>query len=237
MNENMDDKIKEDLALAYKIIAHLHMDDHTYTHLSARPQGADYYYIYPFGYRFEEVTPNCLLKVSLDGTVLEGSEKQYNKTGYVIHGSIYRNRPDLNAVFHLHTPATLAVSAMKSGLLPISQWALHFYERTSYYEYNALALDDAAHGDPMIKDLANNKVMFLRNHGFITCGDTLQEALFYSYHLEQACRTQIAALSGSTELVIPSHAVCKQACHDVLSFEKNLGERDWEAWVRLINRK
>jgi ribulose-5-phosphate 4-epimerase/fuculose-1-phosphate aldolase len=230
----MDSKIKADLANAYKIIAKLGMDDHTYTHLSARPKGANYYYIYPFGLRFDEVTPSCLLKVSLTGNILEGKEKQYNKTGYVIHGSIYRNRPELNSIFHLHTVATVAVSAMKSGLLPISQWALHFYENVTYHDYNALALDDTRQGDPLARDLADKKVMFLRNHGFISCGATIQEALFYCYHLELACKTQIAALSCNAELIIPSHDICKQTCKDVLSFEKNLGERDWEAWVRLL---
>jgi len=230
----MDSKIKADLANAYKIIAKLGMDDHTYTHLSARPKGANYYYIYPFGLRFDEVTPACLLKVSLTGNILEGKEKQYNKTGYVIHGSIYRSRPELNSIFHLHTVATVAVSAMKNGLLPISQWALHFYENVTYHDYNALALDDTRQGDPLARDLADKKVMFLRNHGFISCGTTVQEALFYCYHLELACKTQIAALSCNAELIIPSHDICKQTCKDVLSFEKNLGERDWEAWVRLL---
>jgi ribulose-5-phosphate 4-epimerase/fuculose-1-phosphate aldolase len=230
----MDSKIKADLANAYKIIAKLGIDDHTYTHLSARPKGANYYYIYPFGLRFDEVTPSCLLKVSLTGNLLEGREKQYNKTGFVIHGSIYRSRPELNSIFHLHTVATVAVSAMKNGLLPISQWALHFYENVTYHDYNALALDDTRQGDPLARDLADKKVMFLRNHGFISCGTTVQEALFYCYHLELACKTQIAALSCNAELIIPSRDICKQTCKDVLSFEKNLGERDWEAWVRLL---
>ena len=228
----MDNKIKTDLANAYQIVAKLGMDDHTYTHLSARPNGADYYYIYPFGLRFDEVTPSCLLKVSLTGDILEGKEKQYNKTGYVIHGSIYRNRSELNSIFHLHTIATIAVSAMKSGLLPISQWALHFYEGVSYHAYNGHARDNSKHGDPLV--LADKKVMFLRNHGFISCGTTVQEALFYCYHLELACKTQISALSSNAELIIPSHDICKQTCKDILSFEKNLGERDWEAWVRLL---
>ena len=71
-------------------------------------------------------------------------------------------------------------------------------------------------------------------HGFISCGTTVQEALFYCYHLELACKTQISALSSNAELIIPSHDICKQTCKDILSFEKNLGERDWEAWVRLL---
>ena len=134
----------------------------------------------------------------------------------------------------VETRNELAVSAMKSGLLPISQWALHFYEGVSYHAYNGHARDNSKHGDPLVLDLADKKVMFLRNHGFISCGTTVQEALFYCYHLELACKTQIAALSSNAELIIPSHDICKQTCKDILSFEKNLGERDWEAWVRLL---
>ena len=83
-------QLKKDLVAAYRIIAHLGLDDHTYTHLSAIPHGANYYYINPFGLSFEEVTENNLLKVSFDGEIIEGEEFQYNKTGYVIHGNIYK---------------------------------------------------------------------------------------------------------------------------------------------------
>ena len=81
--------VRKNLALAYNIMAHLGLDDHTYTHLSSRSTEGDSFYIYPFGLRYEEVTPDCLMKVRFDGTVLEGEEYQYNKTGYVIHGALY----------------------------------------------------------------------------------------------------------------------------------------------------
>lgn len=229
-------QIKEKLSYAYRILGKLGMDDHTYTHLSARPEGADYFYIYPFGYRFDEVSANDLLKVSLDGNILEGSEFQYNKTGYIIHGNIYRARQDINAVFHLHTTSTVAVSAMKDGLLPISQWAMHFYEHIAYHEYNSLALDNHTHGTDITRDLADKKVMLMRNHGYISCGSTIHEAMFYCYHMEQACRTQIAALSSGSELTLPSHQICQQARHDIMSFEEDLGIRDWHAWVRWIDK-
>lgn len=226
--------IREDLADLYQIVAKLGLGDHTYTHLSARPKGADYYYIFPLGFRFEEVTPECLLKVSLDGEILEGEECQYNQTGYVIHGSIYKERPDLNSVIHVHTISSIAVSAMKDGLLPISQWALHFYKKVSYHNYNALALDNSEHGNPLVKDMGNNKVIFLRNHGYITCGKTIQEALFFCYHLNLACQAQVAALSCSSELIIPNHETCLKARSDLLDFEENLGQRDWQAWQRFL---
>jgi len=225
---------KQNLAYAYQILGKLGMADHTYTHLSARPNGADFYYINPFGFRFEEITEHNLLKVSLDGEVLEGSEFQYNKTGYVIHGNIYKKRSDLNAIFHLHTVASIAVSAMKQGLLPISQWALHSYDQVSYHEYNSLALDSDVHGDGLVKDLGDKKILFLRNHGIITSGSTIHEAMFYCHHLELACKTQVAALSMGQELIMPDEAICKKSNHDLLSFEKDLGARDWQAWIRWV---
>ena len=228
-------QIKKNLAYAYRILGKLGMDDHTYTHLSARPEGADYFYIYPFGCRFEEVTEDILLKVSLDGKILEGEEYQYNKTGYIIHGNIYKAREDLNAVFHLHTVSTVAVSAMEKGLMPISQWALHFYDHVVYHEYNSLALDNKEHGSDIIKDLADKKVMMLRNHGYIACGTTIHEAMFYCYHMELACKTQIAALSSGQKLISPPHKICQKTRSDIMSFEKDIGIRDWQAWTRWVD--
>ena len=225
---------KENLSLAYKILAKLGYDDHTYTHLSARdPNNPNAFYINPFGLRFNEIEPETLIKVSLDGKVLEGQEYQYNKTGYIIHGSIYTHRPDIQAIFHLHTPDTLAVSALEEGLLPISQWALHFYNKISYHDYDSLALDDHQ-GNKLIQDLDKNYVALLRNHGFITAGRTIQEAMFYTHHLQKACETQCKILAMGKKYIIPSTEICEKSVQDLLSFEKNLGERDWHAWKRWV---
>ncbi|MDX2164807.1 MAG: class II aldolase/adducin family protein [Gammaproteobacteria bacterium] len=226
--------IKENLATAYKILAKLGLDDHTYTHLSARDENdPNTFYINPFGLCFHEVETENLIKVTLDGKILEGEEYQYNKTGYVIHGSIYSARPDIQAIFHLHTPDTLAVSALEDGLMPISQWALHFYNKISYHDYDSLALEDQQ-GNKLIQDLGKNYVALLRNHGFITSGRTIQEAMFYTHHLQKACETQCKILSMGKKVVVPSKETCEKAVHDLLSFEKNLGERDWHAWKRWV---
>lgn len=224
------DRLK--LAQAYQILAMLGLDDHTYTHLSHRSY-RDSFWIYPFGVMFEEVTENKLIEVSFDGEILQGEEFQYNRTGYVIHGEIYKARKDINAIFHLHTPEIVAVSACQNGLLPISQWALHFYDKISYHNYDSLALD-SSQGNEMVSDLGANFNMLLRNHGSITSGRTIEEAMFYTYHLQKACETQYLALSMNQDLVLPSEEICKRAVHDLLSFEENLGQRDWLAWVRKL---
>ena len=88
-------------------------------------------------------------------------------------------------------------------------------------------------GEKIADDLGSNYVMLMRNHGSITCGRTIQEAMFYTYHLQQAAKTQCLALSMNGEPIIPEPHLCQKAVHDLLSFEKNLGIRDWNAWLRL----
>jgi ribulose-5-phosphate 4-epimerase/fuculose-1-phosphate aldolase len=231
-----DAAIRRNLAYAYRILAHLGLDDHTYTHLSMRATDGQSYYIYPFGLRFEEVTADNLIRATTDGKILQGQEYQYNATGYVIHGAIYRSRPDINAVFHIHTPEIAAVSACEKGLLPINQWALHFYNRISYHDYDSLALNPEQ-GSDLSQDLGKNYTALLRNHGSVTCGRTVEEAMFYTYHLQQACKTQCLTLAMNQPLSIPAPETCEKAVTDLLSFEKNLGARDWQAWVRLIDSK
>lgn len=225
-------ELRKNLAAAYRILAHMGMDNLTYTHLSARVPGEESFYIYPFGYLYSEVTPASLLHITFDGDVLEGSQQHYNPTGYALHSAIYRARPELNAVFHLHTTAGVAVSTMKCGLLPISQFALHFYNRISYHDYDSLALDTHKAEEGMKKILGGNKTIILRNHGTITCGTTIPEAFFYTHHLEEACKVQCLAMGCRNELILLDEAICEEACQELLSFEKELGERDWLAVLR-----
>jgi ribulose-5-phosphate 4-epimerase/fuculose-1-phosphate aldolase len=226
----------EKLVSAYHILAHLGLDDHTYAHLSIRIPGGSSFYIQPFGLRFEEVTRDVLMEVSFEGEVLHGKEYQYNRTGYMIHGSLYQHRPDLQVIFHIHTPEIVAVSACTQGLMPISQWALHFYDKVAYHAYNSLTLDDS-HGDQLLSDLGEKKIMLLRNHGSITAGQSVEEVMFYTYHLQQACKAQCLALAMNQDLIVPPQEVCAKSVQDLLTFEQNLGERDWQAWIRLLHQK
>lgn len=234
MSSTQDQKIREDLAAAYQLFAHYGMDDLTYAHLSARSADQDSYFIYPLGMIFDEVTASNLLRVSLTGEILEGSEMSYNKTGYAIHGAIYRHKPQLNAIFHLHSLASTAVSAMKSGLLPLSQFAFHFYNNIGYHAYNSLVLD-SQQGDTLVDNLGDNSALLLQNHGMLTVGPTIQEAFFYAFFLEKACKVQ-CMIGEKTETIKPSDAVAQKARQDMRAFESDLGMRDWLAQIRLLDR-
>lgn len=227
--------IKESLSQAHGLLHMLGLDDHTYTHLSAKLEGTDTFLLTPFGLCFEEVTADSLLTVDFEGKLKEGSPHLVNQTGYVIHSALYKQLPHVHAVFHLHTPESVAVSVLKEGLMPLSQWALHFYDHVAYYDYDSLALDNQQ-GERLGKSLGQASVLFLRHHGIVTAGRTIHEAMFYAYHLQKACETQCKILAMKAEIIPLDTSVCKKTVKDLLSFEKDLGRRDWDAWVRRLER-
>ena len=230
------DSIRSELAKAYQIIAMLGWDDSTYTHLTHRHPDKPHFFIQPFGLFFEEVTKSNLVEVDFLGNSVSPLDAEINKTGYTIHSSIYQTRPEINAIFHLHTPESIAVSADPRGILPISQHAYHFHDRVSYYDYDSLTLHQETQGQEITKNFELDvPIMVLRNHGTIVCGKTIQEAFFYQYHLQKACIIQCMLHPTVHENpIIPEQKVCEKAQRDILDFEKNLGLRDWRAFCRKL---
>lgn len=227
---------RSELATAYKICDKLGLSDLTYTHLSARASNQSFY-IYPFGLLFDEVTSSNLLEVSTQGTILQGEEYQYNKTGYIIHGSIYEKKENVNAIFHLHTPSIVAVSCFKEGLLNLSQWALHFTGKIAYHDYDSLALNKHQHGSKILQDLGNFPILMMRHHGVLITGKTIQECLFFAYHLEKACQTQcLMGIHSQLTVCRISDEIALRSNKDLLSFESDLGRRDFLALERFVNR-
>lgn len=225
-----EQQIKHNLSAAYNLLAMLGLDDHTYTHLTHRSPEQDTFYMLPFGLKFAQVTPQNLLTVNLEGDIIAGHEAIYNITGYQTHGAIYKKRKDIQAIFHLHTPHMVAVASMQRGLLPISQWALHFYDQINYHNYDSLVTQQHQ-GEQLTHDLADKMVLLMRNHGAIITGKTIHEAMFYTHHLELACKTQCLALATGEQLVIPSPSTCTRSSQTLLAFEQDLGKRDWHAWM------
>jgi ribulose-5-phosphate 4-epimerase/fuculose-1-phosphate aldolase len=202
--------IRCDLAALYRLVAHHRMTDFIYTHISARIPGPEHHFlINRYGVLFHDMRASDLVKIDLDGNVLDGepASRRVNAAGFTIHSAIHMAREDLTCVVHTHTAAGIAVSAQKHGLLPISQHALKFYGHLSYHGYEGIALD-LDERDRLIADLGpTNKAMILLNHGLLVGGRTIPEAWNQIYYLERACQAQVAALSGGAELVLPPEEV------------------------------
>ncbi|MCG5241222.1 class II aldolase/adducin family protein [Azospirillum doebereinerae] len=229
-------KARTDLAAAYRLFDRLGMTDLIYTHMSARiPDTPDHFLINPYGLMFHEVTPDNLVKVDIDGNLVEEREgDQINPAGFTIHSAVHRARHDAGAVIHLHTDAGMAVSAQADGLLPITQHSLRWYNRIAYHDYEGIALD-LAERERLVADLGTHHTMILRNHGLMTVGQDVPEAAILMYYLEQACRQQVMALSGGRPLITPPAEVCEHTARQYEHAYPRAGVLEWESLVRWLD--
>lgn len=219
-------KLRIQLAAAYRLAYKYGMSELIYTHISLRVPGATpTYLLNPHGMLFNQITASSLVKLDLAGNLVGPSEWPVNRAGVAIHGSILAARPDINCVFHTHTPYTTAVSALQCGLLPMSQAALRFQGNTTYHDYGRAA-SDGAEGARLVKDLGDKSVMILRNHGGITTGKNVGEAFVAAFYLERACQFQILAQSAGVPLTLPDD--------DIVAASGNRPPSDDRAWPSLL---
>ena len=231
-------ELRCDLAAAYRLIAHFGMDDLIYTHLSVRMPGEDHRFLLnPYGLMFDEITASSLVAVDPDGHAIEEEEEsKINNAGFTIHSAVHMARDDAHCVMHTHTTAGMAVAAQDQGLLPLNQMSMEFYGRTSYHDYEGVALD-LDERDRLVRDLGGNSAMILRNHGLLTTGRTVAEAFHYMYYLEQACRIQIAATQGGQKVTPVPDAVAAHTAAQFASWSDAKGQRPWAALRRRLDRE
>lgn len=196
-------KARVDLAALYRLTALHGWDDMIFTHISHRVPGPEHHFlINPYGYFFEEITASSLVKVDLDGSIVQETDAMINPAGFTIHSAIHAAREDAMVVMHVHTDQGVAVSAQKEGLLPISQTAMAVREDVAYHDYEGIALD-LDERERLVADLGPKKhSMILRNHGTLTCGATAAQTFTRMFFLERACKMQIMALSAGRNGVL-----------------------------------
>lgn len=232
-------QVRHELAAFYRLLAHFEMTDLIDTHISARVPGtSDHFLINRYGVLFEEMRPQDLVKIDLQGHLVDGQDpakSRINLAGFTIHSAIHEARHDLVCVVHTHTPDGIAVSCQADGLLPISQHALKFYNRMGYHDYEgvALNLDERAR---LVNSLGPHDVMILRNHGLVAAGSSIAKAFHNIMFLERACRAQIKALCGGRALSILSPEVCARAGEQGADRPEvaEIVQLGWDAALRLL---
>ncbi len=177
-NDKTEWETRVDLAACYRLVALYGMSDLVYNHITARvPDHHDQFLINAYGYLYEEITASNLYKIDIDGNVIQRPDTPYgiNQAGFVIHSAVHAAREDVGCVIHTHARASMAISMMECGLLPLSQHAMRFYGDVGYHPYEGVALDLDERAR-LIEHLGDKNVMFLRNHGLLVCGTSIAEA-------------------------------------------------------------
>jgi ribulose-5-phosphate 4-epimerase/fuculose-1-phosphate aldolase len=232
-------EVRVDLAAAYQLAALFRWTDLIYTHFSARVPGTEHILINPYGLMFDEITASNLVKIDLEGNVLDDPTGMgMNEAGFVIHGCVHLARPEINCVIHTHTRAGVGVSAHKCGLLPLSQHAMRVQAQVTYHDFEGIALE-MDERERLARDLGpSSKAMILRNHGLLTLGDSVREAFELMYYLDCACQIQVDALAGGMEnAILMSQQAARTAAAQFERPDRPSVHKDWPALLRLLDRK
>ena len=245
MTSQTEQELRIDLAAAYRLIDHFGWSELIWTHTTVRVPGPEHHFlINPYGYRFDEVTASNLVKVDLDGKIIGDPNQEINPAGFVIHSAIHMARHDVGCVMHTHTVAGMAVAALECGLLPISMYALGYVGAVAYHDFEGPSLD-LEERERLAADLGTKDILILRNHGLLTCGETVAQAFVRMYRLERACQVQLAAQGTGGALVVPPGAVRELSRERSDVFLKAEGEDgysknpnpEFAALKRLMDRK
>jgi ribulose-5-phosphate 4-epimerase/fuculose-1-phosphate aldolase len=226
-------KVRVELAALYRLVALYGWDDMIYTHISARLPGPDHHFlINPYGMFFGEMTASSLVKIDLEGQILQETPYFINPAGFTIHSAVHAAREDAHYVMHLHSDQGVAVSAQKDGLLPLSQHALIVLPRLAYHDYEGIALN-LDERERLVADLGETKtLMLLRNHGTLAVGKTAADCWTGMFYLERACKQQVMALSAGRDNVL----IAPQAAQDEVKGQVSRGIGGALAWPGALRR-
>ncbi|MGH8672698.1 MAG: class II aldolase/adducin family protein [Burkholderiales bacterium] len=230
-------RARVDLAACYRLVAHYGWDDLIFTHISARVPGPEtHFLINPYGLMFDEITASSLVKIDLHGRKVADSAYDINPAGFTIHSAVHEAREDAHCVLHLHTTAGVAVSAQKDGLLPISQQSLFPLSALAYHDYEGIALNPDEK-PRLVADLGQANFMILRNHGLLTCGETVAEAFLNMYILQRACEVQVMAQGGGKELISVPQPIVSGIQAAAKAVSRGMGAQlSWPGLIRKMDR-
>ncbi len=231
-------KARVDLAALYRLAALNGWDDMIFTHISARVPGPEHHFlINPYGFFFEEMTASSLVKVDLQGQIVQQTPHFINPAGFTIHSAIHAAREDAHYVIHLHTDAGVAVSAQAEGLLPLTQHGLVAGPQVAYHDYEGIALN-LDERERIVADLgATKKLMMLRNHGILAVGATAAEAWVGIYFLQKACLQQVMALSIGRENVLLAPETAREEVRQQTAGLPMIAGLAWPGLLRQLDRK
>ena len=226
-----------ELAACYRIFDMLGWSESIYNHISVRVPGEpDAFLINPYGLLWSEVTASNLVKIDIDGNNVGGSPYPVNKAGFTQHSYFHRHLDWAHAIVHTHTPDTMAVCSSAEGLTPTNFYSCFFQGQIGYHDFEGITVR-AEEGERLLANLANRRVLMLRNHGPVVLGRTIAEMFLSYYMLQRACEIQVKTAALGHPVVVPPEVI---AVHlrdqSQVELPGGPGHADLQAWIRKLDR-
>ena len=184
---------KQRLAAGFRLFSKMGFDEGVAGHITARdPEFTDTFWVNPFGVHFSQVNVSNLIRVDHHGSVVEGKHP-VNKAAFVIHSRVHGARPDAVGAAHSHSTWGRAFSALGRTLDPITQDSCAFYKDHALYDDFGGVVVELDEGTRIAEALGTNKAAILLNHGLLTVGKSVDEAVWWFITMERSCQVQMLA--------------------------------------------
>jgi ribulose-5-phosphate 4-epimerase/fuculose-1-phosphate aldolase len=225
------------LALANRMVAYEGVLD-GFGHISVRHPGNPDRYLLARSRSPELIEPSDILEFTLDSELLtKGDLLPYGEC--VIHGEIYKARPDVNAVCHHHSVAILPFCITGMALQPmfglgaVMGAKVPFWDSRDEFSDTPMVLTTAEQGASLARALGPHSMVLMRRHGATVVGGGIQETVFRSIHTHRNAELQLrsAALGQISPL---SEGEAAMACAYSLR-ERPMG-RAWEYWTTRLTK-
>lgn len=231
---NAEREARVELAALYRLIEQQGWGEGIYNHISLRiPDAPESFLIKRHDLMYSEVTASNLVRVRMDADLDEHAG--VNRPGFVLHGGVLADRPDVNCALHVHTASGIAVSADREPLKMVSQYAVRFYGRVGYHEYEGIT-DGLAERATIARDLADNAALFMRNHGVLVVASSAPAAFVRIKDLLEACRIQLLLQAKDDRLVEVPVDVCERTLRQFEKHDNGRGGAEWPAYLRSLDR-
>jgi ribulose-5-phosphate 4-epimerase/fuculose-1-phosphate aldolase len=184
---------KQRLAASFRLFARFGYDEGVAGHITVRdPEHPDCFWVNPFGVYFGHIRACDLILVNDKGEVIEGSYP-VNTAAFAIHSRIHAARPDVIAAAHSHSMYGKTWSSLGRLLDPITQDACAFYEDHAVFNDYTGVVYETSEGDRIAQALGPRKAVILRNHGLLTVGKSVEEAVWWFITMDRSCQAQLLA--------------------------------------------
>ena len=184
---------KKMLVASFRLFDRFGFNEGVAGHITARdPEHQDHFWVNPFGVDFGSIKISDLILCNHKGEVVEG-QYSVNRAAFAIHSQVHQARPEVVAAAHAHSIYGKAFSSLGKLLEPITQDACAFFEDHGLYSDFGGVANDVEEGVRIAKAVGKCKAAVLQNHGLITVGQSVEEAVWWFITMERSCQSQLVA--------------------------------------------
>jgi L-ribulose-5-phosphate 4-epimerase len=200
----MLEKLKEELVQLHLELPKNNLVVWTGGNVSARDPQSGLVVIKPSGVKYDELKPEMMLVVNLDGSVVEGKLKPSSDT--FAHVYVYRHRSDVNGIVHTHSTFATAWAAAGKPIPPVlTAICDEFGGPIPVGAYAKIGGDDI--GKEILHSIGSSPAILMKNHGVFTIGNTPEAAVKAAVMVEDVARTVFYALQLGQLDEIPADEV------------------------------